>query len=53
MQLTLAFCLRRNERQAMSIIVRVVIFLMSAYAGTLVADAQFADLPDAYQLAQK
>lgn len=37
----------------MSIIIRVVIFMMSAYAGSLVADAQFADLPDPYQIAQK
>lgn len=37
----------------MSIIIRVVIVIMSAYAGSLVADAQFADSLDPYQLTQK
>jgi hypothetical protein len=37
----------------MSIIIRVLIVLVCAYAGSAVAGAQFSDLPDPYQTASK
>jgi hypothetical protein len=37
----------------MSIIIRVVVVVTCAYAGSIVADVRFPDLPDPYQLAQK
>jgi hypothetical protein len=37
----------------MSIIIRVVVVVTCAYAGSAVAGVQFADLPDPYQVAQK
>lgn len=37
----------------MSIIIRFVIFMACAYAGSLVAGFQFAELPDPYQTAQQ
>ena len=37
----------------MSIIIRVVIILACAYAGSVVGSVQSADLPDAYKMAQK
>ena len=33
----------------MSIIIRVVVVVLCAYAGSVVAGAQFMDLPDPYQ----
>jgi hypothetical protein len=44
---------QQTKRQAMSIIIRVVVVVMCAYAGSIVAGDQFPDLPDPYQLAQK
>jgi hypothetical protein len=37
----------------MSIIIRVIIVAACAYAGSVFAGAQFKDLPDPYQMAQK
>ena len=37
----------------MSIIIRIAIIAACAYAGLVVADIQFPDLPDPYQTAQK
>jgi hypothetical protein len=37
----------------MSIIIRAVLVATCAYAGFVVADIQFPDLPDPYQAAQK
>ena len=37
----------------MSIIIRVVIIALSAYAGSFVAGVQFRDSPDNYETAQK
>jgi hypothetical protein len=37
----------------MSIIIRVFIVLVCGYAGSVVAGAQFSDIPDAYPTAQK
>jgi hypothetical protein len=37
----------------MSIIIRIVVVVICAYAGSIVAGAQFPDLPDPYQVAQK
>jgi hypothetical protein len=37
----------------MSIIIRVAVVVMCAYAGSIVAGVQFPDLPDPYQMAQK
>jgi hypothetical protein len=37
----------------MSIIIRVVVIALSAYAGSFFAGLQFADLPDPYQMSQK
>jgi hypothetical protein len=36
----------------MSIIIRIVV-VTCAYAGLVVADIQFPDLPDPYEMAQK
>ncbi len=37
----------------MSIIIRIVVVVTRAYAGLVVADIQFPDLPDPYEMAQK
>ena len=37
----------------MSIIIRVVVVALSAYAGSFFAGIQFPDLPDNYETAQK
>jgi hypothetical protein len=37
----------------MSVIIRVVVIAMSAYAGSAFASIQFPDLPDPYQVAEK
>ena len=37
----------------MSIIIRVVVIVTCAYAGSAVAGIQFPDLPDPYQMVQK
>jgi len=37
----------------MSIIIRVVVVVMCAYAGSVVAGIQFPDLPDPYEMAEK
>jgi hypothetical protein len=37
----------------MSIIIRVVVVVACAYAGSVVGAIQSPDLPDAYQMAQK
>jgi hypothetical protein len=37
----------------MSIIIRIVVVATCAYAGLVVADIQFNDLPDPYEMAQK
>ena len=37
----------------MSIIIRVAVLAVCAYAGSIVAGVQFPDLPDPYQMAQK
>jgi hypothetical protein len=37
----------------MSTIIRVLIVLVCAYAGSMVAGAQFSELPDASQMAGK
>jgi hypothetical protein len=37
----------------MSIIIRIVVVALSAYAGSFFAGVQFADLPDPYQMVQK
>ena len=37
----------------MSILIRVIVVALSAYAGSFVASVQFADLPDTYEMAQK
>jgi hypothetical protein len=38
----------------MSIIIRFIILIFCAYAGSLIAKGQFAELPaDSYELAQK
>ena len=37
----------------MPIIIRVVVIVLSAYAGSFFAGVQFVDLPDPYQMAQK
>jgi hypothetical protein len=37
----------------MSIIIRIVVVATCAYAGLVVADNQFTDLPDPYEMAQK
>jgi hypothetical protein len=37
----------------MSIIIRIVIIAACAYAGSAIAGAQFRDLPDHHQIAQK
>jgi hypothetical protein len=37
----------------MSTIIRVFIVFVCAYAGSVVAGAQFSDIPDSYQTAQK
>ena len=37
----------------MSIIIRVVVVVMCAYAGSVVAGIQFPDLADPYEMAQK
>jgi hypothetical protein len=37
----------------MSIIIRIVVVATCAYAGLVVADIQFPDLPDPYETAQK
>jgi hypothetical protein len=37
----------------MSAIIRVLIVLVCAYAGSVVARAQFSDIPDSYQTTQK
>jgi hypothetical protein len=46
--------LARTRKEAeMSIIIRIFIVLVCAYAGSVVAGAQFSDIPDPYQTAQK
>ena len=37
----------------MSIIIRIVIIAACAYAGSAIAGAQFRDLPEQHQIAQK
>jgi hypothetical protein len=37
----------------MSIIIRIVVIAACAYAGSAIAGAQFLDLPDHHQVAQK
>jgi hypothetical protein len=37
----------------MSTIIRVLIVLVCAYAGSVVAGDQFSDIPDPYQTVQK
>jgi hypothetical protein len=37
----------------MSIIIRIVIIAACAYTGSAIAGAQFLDLPDHHQIAQK
>jgi hypothetical protein len=37
----------------MSIIIRVVVIALSAYAGSFVAGTQFPDSPDNYETARK
>jgi hypothetical protein len=37
----------------MSFIIRVAIVMLCAYAGSAVAASQFADLPDANQMARR
>ena len=37
----------------MSIIIRVAVVALSAYAGSFFAGLQFTDLPDPYQMTQK
>ncbi len=37
----------------MSIIIRVVIVMVCAYAGSLVEGIQFAELPDSHQMSEK
>ena len=37
----------------MSIIIRIAIIAACAYAGTAIAGAQFLDLPDHHEIAQK
>jgi hypothetical protein len=37
-------------RQAMSIIIRIVVVTMCAFAGSAVAGIQFSDLPDQHQV---
>jgi hypothetical protein len=44
---------RTTQEAAMSIIIRVIIVLVCAYAGSVVAGAQFSDIPDPYQSATK
>ncbi len=37
----------------MSIIIRIVIVMVCAYVGSLVAGIQFAELPDTHQIAER
>jgi hypothetical protein len=37
----------------MSTIIRILIVLVCAYAGSVVAGAQFSEIPESYQAAQK
>jgi hypothetical protein len=39
-----------KERQAMSIIIRIVVVAMCAFAGSAVAGIQFSDLPEQHQV---
>jgi hypothetical protein len=46
--------LEQKRRQAMSIMIRFIILMICAYAGSSVAREQFSELPAAsYELAQK
>jgi len=44
---------RITKEAEMSIMIRIFIVLVCAYAGSVVAGAQFSDIPDPYQTAQK
>jgi len=44
---------RITKEAEMSIIIRIFIISVCAYAGSVVAGAQFLDIPDPYQTAQK
>jgi hypothetical protein len=39
-----------KERQAMSIIIRIIVVALCAYAGSAVAGIQFSDLPEQHQV---
>lgn len=44
---------KQTKRPQMSIVIRVAIVVLSAYAGSALASVQFADLPEPSQMLQK